>query len=192
MSQSQLPTLAELQLSPDLAFKNDQLNLLLNQPPPSKWVKTHPMLKHQYLPIDKVEYLLTKLFGQWRVEVLSVLQLFNSIAVTVRLHYLHPITGQWSFHDGVGAHNLQLDSGAAPSDLTKIKPMAVMMSLPIAKSAAIKDAADHLGSLFGRDLSRKDTVQFEAFKPASPNPSQRQPYEPSTPQPETNSTTIQF
>ena len=34
------------------------------------------------------------------------------------------------------------------------------MALPIAKVAAIKDAADELGALFGRDLNRKDVVQF--------------------------------
>ncbi len=35
-----------------------------------------------------------------------------------------------------------------------------MMALPSAKSYAIKDAADHLGSLFGRDLNRKDAPAF--------------------------------
>jgi len=158
-----LPTLAELHVNNDVAFRADQLNMLLNQPPHASWIKTHPVFKHQYLPIDKVEFLLTRIFQQWRVEVLNVVQLFNSIAVTVRLHYINPITGQWSFHDGVGASALQLDAGAQPSDISKIKGPAVMMALPIAKTQAIKDATDHLGSLFGRDLSRKDTVQFEGF-----------------------------
>lgn len=160
-----LPSLTDLQLDVQQALKDDALNLLLNQPPPQKWIKKHPTIGHNYLPIDKVEYLMTKIFKQWRVEVVSIMNMFNSVAVTVRLHYLNPTTNEWSFHDGVGAHNLQLDSGASPSDLSKIKANAVMMSLPIAKSNAIKDAADHLGSLFGRDLSRKDTIQFEGFTP---------------------------
>jgi hypothetical protein len=165
-----LPTLAELQASPEQAYKDDQFNWLLNQPIPATWLKTHPTFKNKYLPIDKVEHLLTRIFHQWRVEVLNVTPIFNSIAVTVRLHYLRPNgpdgKPEWSFHDGVGAHNLQLDSGAAPSDLTKIKPGAVMMSLPIAKALAIKDACDHIGIIFGRDLNRKDTLTFEPTMPA--------------------------
>ena len=39
--QNQLPTIAELTSDLELAYKNDQLNLLLNQEPPKKWVKKH-------------------------------------------------------------------------------------------------------------------------------------------------------
>jgi hypothetical protein len=34
------------------------------------------------------------------------------------------------------------------------------MALPSAKSYAIKDAAEHFGAIFGRDLNRKDIIQF--------------------------------
>jgi hypothetical protein len=37
------------------------------------------------------------------------------------------------------------------------------MALPMAKSYAIKDACDHFGKLFGRDLNRK-TMGFEVDK----------------------------
>ena len=40
-----LPTLAELTQDNDLAYKNDQLNLLLNQQPPTAWIKEHPFIK---------------------------------------------------------------------------------------------------------------------------------------------------
>lgn len=163
METSTLPALADLQADPNIAFKNDQLNLLLNQPVPAKWVKKHPTLGHNYLPIDKVEFLLTTVFKQWRIEVLDTKLMLNSVAVTVRVHYMNPLTREWNFHDGVGAATLQLDANSAPSDISKIKSGAVVMALPIAKSIAIKDAADHLGSLFGRDLSRKDTVEFAGF-----------------------------
>jgi hypothetical protein len=39
-----------------------------------------------------------------------------------------------------------------------------MMALPMAKSYAIKDACDHFGKLFGRDLNRKETMGFEVDK----------------------------
>lgn len=159
-----LPTLAELHQTPEIAFKNDQLKTILNNEPPAAWLKKHPYIKsgHHYLPIDKVEFLLDRIFQKWRVEVKQTQQLFNAIQITVRLHYIDPITGEWMFHDGVGAKELQTvkDSGPLKLDFSNVNNGAVEMATPIAKSAAIKDAADHLGKLFGRDLNRKDPVAF--------------------------------
>jgi len=156
-----LPTLQELTLDVDASFKNDQFNLLLNQPPVKSWVKDHPFAKNvKYIPIDKVEYLLTRIFQQWRVEVINYQQLFNSVTCHVRLHYLNPTDGKWSYSDGVGAVGVQVDKGSDASNLNAIKQDAVMKALPAAKSYAIKDASEHLGTLFGRDLNRKDTIAF--------------------------------
>lgn len=165
-----LPKLSDLHHDPKTAFKNDKLNELLNQPPHIDWIKPHPTatvkndngenVKARYIPIDKIEFLLTRIFQQWRVEVLSTSMMANSICVTIRLHFRNPVTGEWSFHDGVGAKDLQLDAQSRPSDLSAIKSAAVMMALPSAKSYAIKDAAEHLGTLFGRDLNRRNKIQF--------------------------------
>lgn len=167
-----LPTLQELTCDPEEAFKNDALNELLNRQPHQKWIKQHPFIRIDdpngsgqkvnlpYLPIDKIEHTLTVVFQQWRVEVVDIKQLFNSVTVHVRLHYKHPVSGQWEFHDGVGAVGVQTDKGASASDLNAIKQDAVMKALPAAKSYAIKDAAEHLGRFFGRDLTRKDTIAF--------------------------------
>lgn len=181
-TENKLPSLVELSGDIEMAFKNDALNLLLNQPPVPKWILKHPFVNVknaqgqseplQYLPIDKVELLLTKIFQEWKAEVMSCTALFNSVAVHVRLHYKNPITGLWSYHDGVGAVGIQTDKGAAASDLSAIKQDAVMKALPAAKSYAIKDAADHLGAIFGRDLNKKDVVTFAgsyANKPIEPN-----------------------
>lgn len=158
---SNLPKLADLHHDVATAFKNDQLNLLLNQPPHATWVKDHPLAKNvKYLPIEKVEFLLTRIFQEWRVEVLSFAQVFQSVAVHVRLHYRNPISGQWSYHDGLGAVAVQTDAGKPASDLAAIKSDAVMKALPAAESYAIKDAAEKLGELFGKNLNRKDTVAF--------------------------------
>lgn len=160
----------------DTAFDNDKMNMLLNQLPPANWVIEHPIIKKeiidplrpgekikvpiQYLPIEKVEYMLTKIFQEWRVEVLDIKALFNSLCVTVRVHYLNPMTGLWSYHDGVGAVGVQLDKDTKDWDLSKIKTDAVMKGLPAAKSYALKDACDHFGKLFGRDLNRTNTIPF--------------------------------
>ena len=162
-----LPTIAELTGDVELAFKNDQFNLLLNQEPPAKWIKKHPYIKdYNYVPIDKVEFLLKKLFKLYKIEVLKTGMLLNAVEVTVRIHYLHPVTSEWMFHDGVGAEELQTqkDSGNLKLDMSNINRGAIKMALPIAKTTAVKDAADHLGKLFGSDLNRKDTVAFTADK----------------------------
>lgn len=159
---SNLPTLKELHLAPDQAFKSDALNILLNQPVPSKWVKDHPMAAGvKYLPIDKVEFMLTRIFQEWKVEVVNYAALFQSVSVHVRLHYKNPITGEWLYQDGLGAVAVQTDKGASAADLSKIKSDAIMKALPAAESYAIKDAAEKLGTIFGKNLNRKDAIAFE-------------------------------
>jgi len=86
--------------------------------------------------------------------------MFNAVYVTIRLHFLHPVTGEWDFHDGIGADQLQTKSGASPADLNSISNNAVAMSLPKAVSLAISDATDHLGKLWGRDLNRDKLMTF--------------------------------
>jgi hypothetical protein len=147
----------------ELAFKNDALKFLLNQPPPAKWVKQNAYANNSsYLPIDKTEYLLDKIFQRWNIEVKEVKQMFNGVSVTVRVHYKNPVTGEMEFQDGVGAKVLQTKSetGVLKPDFSNVSSTAIEMALPIAKSSAIKDACDHLGKLFGRDLNRKDTQEF--------------------------------
>lgn len=167
---SALPSLQELTQDVGRAFKNDQFNLLLNQNPPQKWICRHPLAKTKtddgktvpasYIPIDKVEFLLTRIFQEWRHEVISYGPLFNSIAVHVRVHYRNPITGEWSFHDGLGAVDVQVQKGSSPADLAKINYGAIQKGLPAAESYALKDAAEKLGKLFGKDLNRRDAIAF--------------------------------
>jgi hypothetical protein len=141
----------------------EQLNVILSTPPPAAWVKQHPFIKgYNYLPIDKVEYLLRRCFKKYQIEVIKTAQLFNAIEVTVRVHYLNPATNEMMYHDGVGAQELQTTKGSGNlnMDMSNVNKGAVMMALPIAKSIAIKDACDHFGDLFGANLNRKDIVQF--------------------------------
>lgn len=159
-----LPTLAELiELVDDieLAYKNDAFNALLNSTPPAKWVLEHPFIKNfKYMPIDKVEYLLRKIFKLYRIEITGQGTSFNGVWVTVRVHYFHPVLRQWEFHDGIGAAQLQTAKGTSPADLANINNGALSMAFPIAKTIAIKDACDHFGNMFGANLNRKDTVNF--------------------------------
>lgn len=157
----QLPTIQDLFSDKELAVKNDALTTLLNQPPPAKWVKSHPFIKgYNYLPIDKVEYLLKRLFKSYRIEILREGTAFNGVFVVVRVWYLNPISNEMNYHDGIGAAQLQTSKGTSPADLANINNGALSMAFPIAKTVAIKDACDHFGTLFGSDLNRKDTVAY--------------------------------
>lgn len=158
-----MKSLAQITPTKLLAAKKDrdELNKLLNVTPKKAWLKKHPTLGHEYIPIEIIENLLTTIFQDWSVEVKDIKQLFNSVSVTVRLHYRDPIDGIMRFHDGVGAAPMQVDKGQAASNMQAIKSNAVQMGLPAAKSYAIKDAVEHIGKLFGRDVNRKDSVELK-------------------------------
>lgn len=159
---SNLPTLADLfSDSIEVAGKSEGLNAILNTQPPEKWIKTHPFIRdYRYLPIDKVEHLLRKIFKLYQIEITGQGTAFNGVWVTVRVHYLNPATNQMSYFDGIGAAQLQTSKGTSPADLANINNGAISMAFPIAKTVAIKDACDHFGAIFGCNLNRKDVIPF--------------------------------
>jgi hypothetical protein len=181
-TQKKIPTLAELLKDEDIKARNSNTNLvvLLNQNPPNNWILKHPFIKkeitneqgqkikvdYEYLPINKVEFLLKKIFIDYKIEVLKTGMLLNSVEVSVRVHYKHPITNEWLFHDGVGCQEIQTaqGSGSLKLDMTNINKSAVQMALPIAKTLAIKDACDHFGKLFGSDLNRNNNRDYSALQ----------------------------
>lgn len=174
--QYKIPTKEELFNGQALASTKDPiLALCLMQPNPA-WIKQHPIIKVknemgqkvplQYLPVDKIEYMLSAIFTLWRREIVSVQQIFNSVQVTVRLHYYHPVHEVWYWTDGVGAVGVQTDKDATAANLEAIKANAVQIATPAAAQYALKDAAEELGAVFGRDLNKGGTFEFEAFNPA--------------------------
>lgn len=159
---SNLPKIKDLYSDIVTTQRNDAFITLMNQQPKQEWVKTHPYIKgYKYLPIERVEFLLKTIFKSYRIEVLREGTSFNGVYVVVRVHYLHPLTGQWEFHDGIGASQLQTAKGTSPADLNNINNGALSMAFPMAKTIAIKDACDHFGNLFGADLNRKDIISYE-------------------------------
>jgi hypothetical protein len=170
------PTVAELFEQSDslqTAYANDQFNAILSTHPPASWVKEHPYIKvetvdergnkikvpYKYLPIEKVEFLLRKIFKAYKIEILKSGSAFNGVEVTVRVHYFSPAVGEWMFHDGIGAIQLQTAKGTSPADLANINNGALSMAFPLAKTLAIKDACDMFGNLFGANLNRRDVLQ---------------------------------
>ena len=152
---------------------------LINRPPPKEWIAKHQFISgHQYLPIDKVEYLLKAIFKLYKIEVLSKSVMLDSVEVTVRVHYFHPVLKEWLFSDGVGAWELQTNKGTGKLKLdnSNLGKSAVTMALPIAKSEAIKDACDLIGDVFGGNLTRKNTIAYMADQSIIAHESSKQQY----------------
>ena len=71
---SKLPKIQDLYLDKEQAHKNDALQTLLNSQPKEEWVKLHPYIKgYRYLPIDKIEFLLQKIFLEDRPGLMELL-----------------------------------------------------------------------------------------------------------------------
>lgn len=167
----QLPKISDLYSDKEMVIKETDLAILLNAEPWEGWVRDHPTIKTKnekgeyvplkFIPISIIEYLLTRIFGFWKVEIKNTSLLANSVKCEVRLWYKHPITGDWEWSDGVGASPLQTDAGKGAVDFNYLKSGSVMMAAPAAESYAIKDAAEKLGALFGKDLNRKDIGNYE-------------------------------
>lgn len=161
---SNLPAIRDIYSDSVDMIKENNLNVLLNQPPKESWIKQHPIAKNvKYIPIERIEYLLTSIFIKWHVEVKSVQLVANSVVVIVRLHYMNPVTNEMEYQDGIGASPLQTDKGASATDWTQIKSDAVMKSAPAAESFAVKDAAEKIGNLFGKDLNRADKILYDSL-----------------------------
>jgi len=159
LNDNKVPTIDKLYKNTEIALQQDQINVILNQSPPAKWIKEHPYVRgHMYLPIDKVEFMLKRLFKKTRIEILREGVSFNGIYVVVRVWYQDILSQEMDFHDGIGAIQLQTAKGTSPADLANINNGAVSMAFPIAKTLAIKDACDHFGAVFGANLNRKDVM----------------------------------
>lgn len=127
----------------DMTEIEDEMTMLLCLNPKKEWLKEHADFPgHFYLPIDKVEILLNRLFKEVSVEVLREgLQPSLGVFISIRLHYFDSRFGKMRFQDGT--------AGIPCNKKNELKS-----AFQIAKSEAIKDAAHHIGKVFGRDLNR--------------------------------------
>lgn len=160
-----LPSIAEIYGNDNLPVlqKDALFQVLVNQEPKKEWVEFHPQTKQPYIPIARIEWLLTNIFLKWKVEIKDVKLIGNSVVVTVRLHYYDHVAKEWLYQDGIGAAPLQTDKGAGAIEFDKLKSNAVQIGAPAAESYAVKDAAEKIGKLFGKDLNRKEVISFDSL-----------------------------
>lgn len=168
-----IPTIQDLVLESESTYKENALMVILNQPPPKEWLKEHPTAKTkdakgntvpaQYLPIERVEYMLSRIYGKWSVEIKDSKVIANSVVVTVRLHVKNPITGEMEWNDGIGATPIQTNAGSGAMDWNNAKASGVQMAAPSAETYAIKDAAEKFGKLFGKDANRQTQIDYSSL-----------------------------
>ncbi len=172
-NERQLPKLADLYSDTDMKVAQNELNVLINSEPNPAWLQAHPFAKKQiivegkkvtvpavFIPIERIEWLLTRIFLRWHVEIKSCLLIANSIVVTVRLYYQDVLSKEMLWQDGIGAVPLQTDQGAGAIEFDKIKSSAVQMAVPAAESYAFKDAAEKIGKFFGKDINRASYIDY--------------------------------
>jgi hypothetical protein len=162
-----LPKLDDLYTDKQEIANINELNKILNSDPLPGWIKLNPFADNApYIPIERIEWLLIRIYVKYRVEIKEVKLIANSISVTVRLHVLDPITGEWDWNDGTGAAPLQTAKGAGAIEFDKIKGSAVQMGAPSAESFAVKDAAEKFGKIFGKDIGRKENLDYSQMQEA--------------------------
>lgn len=130
---------------------------IVNAEPKKEWLKSHPMIKKNgkalpYLPIERAEWLMAKLFEDVEYEIMREGLLANSVYCAVRVWYTNPVTGKRLHQDGIGAIDVQTAKGASPTDFTQIVSGALNRNLPTAESYARKNAVQKIGNIFGGRL----------------------------------------
>ena len=141
--------------------KNNALNVLLNQSPPKSWLKKQDGVTH--LPVDKVRFLLTKIFVEWNEKIQSVQVIANSVVVVITLNYLNPITGNWQSMDGIGAAPINTKSGKTAMDWENIVHDSVHKCAGAADAFALKNAAKKIGRIFGAELMQDDKIDYNSL-----------------------------
>lgn len=163
------PTLAELIEDKEMAFAQDDLNIILNTPVPQHWIKQHPYVNIKvngqqvplpFIPVKRVKYLLKRIYGKYEWEVKECKQVLNAMVVIGKLTITNPITGEKESQDGIGAAAIQMDKGATQGDLSAIKANAIQIGAPAAESYALKNAAEKFGDIFGGNIYDIDSTNY--------------------------------
>ena len=157
----EIPKLSDIIDEKPLSSSENKLMVILNQPPKESWLREHPTaevknaqgqwVKLKYLPIERIEWLLTYIYGSWQVEIRSVNEFANSIVVIVRLTVRNPVTDKEEWQDGIGAFAIGKDT------------LGAQLAAPAAETYAIKCASEKLGKIFGKDLGRMETMDYTSL-----------------------------
>lgn len=140
----------------------EEFQKLLNKQPLKQEIKKNEYAGNsQYLPIGFIEKHLDESFaGLWSTTEPKIEIVANSVVCTITLKAFHPTAQVWIERGGVGAVPIQLNKGEKELNFVTIKSDAIRKNAPAAKSMAMRNAAQSLGRVFGRDLNREDVGDF--------------------------------
>lgn len=147
---------------------------ILNNDVDNDKLQKHPNANAWYLPISHVELMLDEaFFGLWQTTNFKWDRIQNEICASIELSVFHPIQKIWITRTGSAAKKIMTD--AAPDNLStkeknewhlnlsNKKPSALddLGGFAALKADAFKNAAISIGRVFGRDVNREHTGQFE-------------------------------
>lgn len=145
----------------------------LNNSDPISGVENTPDNKAKTLTISHVEMTLDEyFFGLWSTENFKWTTIQNEVVGSLDLVVVHPMNGMLIRRIGAASIIIQVDK--VPDNLkgrernewalnvSNKKSNALDMGFPKLKAECLKNAAQSLGKIFGRDLNRK---QKDTFNP---------------------------
>jgi len=133
----------------------------LNNLPEAQSIGKTPDGKANTILISHLEMLLDEYFlGIWETENFRWSVITNEIVGSIDLIVLHPVTGMKIKRTGAAAIQIMVNKGSDPMQVQNKKANALDMGFPKLKAECIKNAANSLGKMFGRDLNRKESDTF--------------------------------
>ena len=164
-------------LSPEAIDSLQRFQQRLNSAPPPESIHPTPDGKARTVTISHVEMTLDELFfGQWSCTNFTWSAIANEVQGAIELIVTHPVTGERITRIGAGSvvitvdkvpdalrDNSQARNEWALSPSNK-KANALDLAFPKLKSECLKNAAQSLGQIFGRDLNRKVADTYRPFK----------------------------
>lgn len=161
-----------------LIIKLQDFQKRLNKEPDPRELEPTPDGQARFFPISYVEMTLDELFfGLWDTYDFKWSAITNEVQGSLVLECIHPVTGKPIRRTGAASVVITVDSLSKDQKegMTKQernlyalnpenkKPNALDLSFPKLKAECLKNAAQSLGKIFGRDINRKHT---DAYKPA--------------------------
>jgi hypothetical protein len=149
----------------------------LNTEPDPMAVEATPDRKAQTVVISHIEMTLDELFfGQWSTSNFTWSHIANEVQGSLELMVIHPVSGHRLTR--IGAASIVITVDKVP-DAIKDNPQernmwalntankkanALDLAFPKLKAECLKNAAQSLGKVFGRDINRKNRDAYKPFK----------------------------
>lgn len=151
----------------ELRIKLQNFSKLLSVQPKPESIGETPDRRGKTILISHIETTLDEyFFGLWETVNFRWTQIGNEVVGAIDLRIFHPVAGVWITRQGAASIVIMVDK--APEglqgneknvwalDMANKKSNALDMGFPKLKAECLKNAANSLGSLFGRDINRKE------------------------------------